>query len=145
MAEQDYRENNHDKELLLRGAKLLNAEEKLKQFRAELNQTEIAFIRASAKAKKRTRLLQLSLAIGVFLAISSTAGIALWQNYLAEQQKYLALQVIEGFTYRIPEALEPVQNLRSNKAKKARLMNCRLVLRNRYFSHFGHQRCKSLF
>ena len=85
LAGKDYRENNHDKDLLLRGAKLAEAEEKLKHYQAELNQQEIGFIEASSLARRqqlqaetrRRRWLIIGL-VGVSLIVSGSAGFSFW-------------------------------------------------------------------
>lgn len=53
---------------------------------------------------------------------------------------YRAPKLADWVAQRFHIVLEPVQNLRSNKAKKARLTNCKLVLSNRsvFFQSLRH-------
>lgn len=119
LAEQDYQHNNHDQDLLLRGSKLVAAEEHLQQAKARLNQKEIYFIEASLEEKARQvhalnkrRQLLLAGLIGFSVIVSSLAILSFWQyqeaeqqTHRAQQQKDLALAVINRFTYDVPEAL----------------------------------------
>lgn len=92
--EREWREANHDKDLLLRGSKLLVAEEYLKAHEVVLKQREIDFIQESIrlriketsdKIKFRRRVVIGLLAFSI--SVSILAGLFLFQKQRAEDER----------------------------------------------------------
>ncbi|NET84225.1 MAG: hypothetical protein F6J94_20600 [Moorea sp. SIO1F2] len=75
-----WQEMNRDKGLLLRGAALVQAQEKLKERREELSEAEQEFIGLSQKYQKRQFQSIIGFVTIVFVAISGLAVVAVWQR-----------------------------------------------------------------
>ncbi|NEO44087.1 MAG: hypothetical protein F6K55_08085 [Moorea sp. SIO4A3] len=75
-----WQEMNRDKGLLLRGAALVQAQEKLKERGEELSEAEQEFIGLSQKYQKRQFQSIIGFVTIVFVAISGLAVVAVWQR-----------------------------------------------------------------
>jgi tetratricopeptide (TPR) repeat protein len=111
----DWHEAKQDSDCLLRGARLLEAEERLNKYKDDLNPQEIAFIQASLslrqqeqREKTKRRRFWIGSLVVFSLSVSVLAGLSVWQYRKAEQQKQIALDVLSQFTYEIPKALASI-------------------------------------
>lgn len=111
----DWLRHKKDKELLLRGTKLIIAKDNQQQYHGLLNRKEMGFINFSLRHSNRRRMLRIS-SIGTAIALLSGFSSSSYFQYMdiqlqqqhtqrAESQKELALDVIGKFTYDIPTLL----------------------------------------
>ena len=85
-----WQEMNRDGSLLLRGAALVQAQEKLSERREELSGAEREFIGLSQKSQKRQHQRTIGLITAAFVVISGIAGVADWQRRRAVRNETMA-------------------------------------------------------